>query len=446
MLVAYVVTSILFGPAINWNNDNGGNEVEDKAAGWLLVSLVMVGAAVTLSLLSLGFMISYAEVLIQATLIGSIVTTALASALFFVEGLMGAGLIWMFFALISACYAYFVWNRIPFAAATLKTGLAAVKSNLGIMNVAIASLGVAVLWTFWWVTNYIGVSTHLANNGGDDGDVASMDGGITFILLVCFYWAHQVISSVVHVTTAGTVGTWWFEPQHANGCCSEAVQGSARRAVTTSLGSICFGSLLVALIQALRAMVHQARQADDGIVVCIADCLLGIIEAIAEYFNRWAFIYVGLYGYSFMEAGSNVMTLFKSRGWTVIITDDLVSNVLTFMALAVGAVTGAIGLIAYKINPNWFEDQDDNTNLMWAVFVLGIIIGAGFSSIMLSVVQSAVDSTIVCFAEAPLDLQKNHLAHFEELNGTWSELYPRLWTEGDGGEEEKNRREEEARV
>ena len=51
---------------------------------------------------------------------------------------------------------------------------------------------------------------------------------------------------------------------------------------------------------------------------------MGIIEAIVEYFNRWAFIYVGLYGYSFMEAGQNVMTLFKARGWTMIITDDLV--------------------------------------------------------------------------------------------------------------------------
>jgi hypothetical protein len=31
------------------------------------------------------------------------------------------------------------------------------------------------------------------------------------------------------------------------------------RTITTSFGSICFGSLLVALVQALRALANQAR-------------------------------------------------------------------------------------------------------------------------------------------------------------------------------------------
>lgn len=39
-----------------------------------------------------------------------------------------------------------------------------------------------------------------------------------------------------------------------------------------------------------------------------------------------AFVYVGLYGYSYIEAGKNVITLFKNRGWEAIIADDLISN------------------------------------------------------------------------------------------------------------------------
>ena len=39
-----------------------------------------------------------------------------------------------------------------------------------------------------------------------------------------------------------------------------------------------------------------------------------------------AFVYVGLYGYSYLEAGRNVITLFKNRGWEAIIADDLISN------------------------------------------------------------------------------------------------------------------------
>ena len=39
-----------------------------------------------------------------------------------------------------------------------------------------------------------------------------------------------------------------------------------------------------------------------------------------------AFVYVSLYGYSYLEAGKNVITLFKNRGWEAIIADDLISN------------------------------------------------------------------------------------------------------------------------
>ena len=106
------------------------------------------------------------------------------------------------------------------------------------MTVAIGSLFAAVVWTIWWITNYLGIAVHLQGNnvGGDEDAAQAMDGGIVFLLLICFYWAHQVISNVVHVTVAGTVGTWWFTPDIANSCCSQAVKGSMQRATTTSLG------------------------------------------------------------------------------------------------------------------------------------------------------------------------------------------------------------------
>ena len=101
--------------------------------------------------------------------------------------------------------------------------------------------------------------------------------------------------------------------------------------MTTSFGSICFGSLLVAIVQALRALANQAQEnGDAGILACIAVCILGCIESLIEYFNKWAFIYVGIYGYSYLEAGKNVIALFRNRGWEAIIADDLVGNALFF--------------------------------------------------------------------------------------------------------------------
>ena len=135
------------------------------------------------------------------------------------------------------------------------------KRNLGLVTVSVGSLFVGFSWTVWWMVNYLGINSHVnegevrsinanvMNNGVSASSLRSslcvanytaqlgdMNGGIVFLLLVCFYWGHQVISNVVHVTVAGTVGTWWFNPINANSCCSSGVTSSFKRATTFSFG------------------------------------------------------------------------------------------------------------------------------------------------------------------------------------------------------------------
>ena len=116
-------------------------------------------------------------------------------------------------------------------------------------------------------------------------------------------------------------------------------------------------------MQALRAVANSAQNNDDGnnCLVCIAQCVLSCLESILEYFNKWAFIYVGLYGYSYIEAGKNVMQLFKDRGWEAIIADDLVSNCLGLSSLLVAGLTGCCGLIL-KEKVDWYDNAGGTSN------------------------------------------------------------------------------------
>jgi hypothetical protein len=81
---------------------------------------------------------------------------------------------------------------------------------------------------------------------------------------------------------------------------------------------------------------------------------LGCIQGIIEYLNKWAYVYVGLYGYSYLEAGRNVITLFQNKGWSTLITDDLAENVLFMVSVAIGLITGLVGFIMGKIDQNLF--------------------------------------------------------------------------------------------
>jgi hypothetical protein len=96
----------------------------------------------------------------------------------------------------------------------------------------------------------------------------------------------------MHAIVAGVVSTWWIVPEEANHCCSKAIMGSTVRATTSSFGSICFGSLLVAIIQTLRAMCESARNDNniDGcaaFLLCLVDCCLRCLQDILEYFNKF---------------------------------------------------------------------------------------------------------------------------------------------------------------
>lgn len=146
---------------------------------------------------------------------------------------------------------------------------------MGLTLVAIVMLIVAIVWTELW---FVGLGQALA----------SQSGIVVFFLLVSFYWFHQVLVNIVHVTSAGTIATWWYVPIEAAGWWSTAIQDSLVRSVTYSFGSICFGSLLVAVVQALRTLAHMARDNEDGkILACILECILALLQDVIEYLNKW---------------------------------------------------------------------------------------------------------------------------------------------------------------
>jgi hypothetical protein len=133
---------------------------------------------------------------------------------------------------------------------------------------------------------------------------------------------HQVVKNALNVVVAGSVASWWFNTGSSN-----VVGGALKRAFTTSFGSICMGSLIVAVLRALEQMAREARRRGDS-AACIAECILSCLTDMMEYFNKWAFVYVGIYGYSFANAGKKVFSMFGDRGWTGKLTAPSAASVL----------------------------------------------------------------------------------------------------------------------
>jgi hypothetical protein len=182
--------------------------------------------------------------------------------------------------------------------------------------------------------------------------------------------------------------------------------------------------LIVAIIETIQSMVRSsARNRNSAVSRCISECLLVWIERIAEYFNKWAFVYVGLYGYSYVEAGKNVITLFRQRGWTTIISDSLVNRMLGMMCFCIGLINATIAALLA-----WMERSGGTTIGLSAFFAL--IVGILLSSLVFGVLVSAVDSIIVLFAEAPNEFKENHPHLAQEMEITWTQAWPDVFTPG----------------
>ncbi|OQR97480.1 hypothetical protein THRCLA_06930, partial [Thraustotheca clavata] len=227
----------------------------------LLVVTALVGlVGAVLSALWLRVLQLYAARIISITLQLTVVALLVASVSgFFEAGLAGQaiGLGNLFLAVSLALYYYSVRHRIPFAAANLAAATKIIHRFPQVVVAAYAVIAAQVAWTLLWTVALVGFFAKTYESSGIPGSVQSSStvNVCVFFLLLSLLWGLQVLRNIVHCTTAGTVGEWWFSP-HPEGAVKRALQ----RSLSTSFGSICFGSLVVAALASMRFVLLTAKR------------------------------------------------------------------------------------------------------------------------------------------------------------------------------------------
>jgi hypothetical protein len=188
-----------------------------------------------------------------------------------------------------------------------------------------------------------------------------------------------------------------------------------KRATTSSLGSICLGSLLVAIISTIRFFVQGARRSRNGFVRACVACILGILERIANYFNMYAFTQVAIYGKTYIEAAKATWELIQSRGLSAVINDNLIGGVLMLATVMGGVMVAVVGGVMARFvikEPDWG---------VWAV--AGFLIGLALTLCAMEVVESCVAALFVCYAEDPAALRDSKPQFYAQLTNAFSLIY-----------------------
>lgn len=249
----------------NTTSDSFLTSSEIKTVLGLAVGLCVIAGIMSLAMIKLA--VKFAKTVITFALWFNVaISFALAVAAFlFGQIIIGAILallallsFWYVFIDVYDCillyirsYAQYAKKRIPFATANLVVVAAAVQEHQTMYCVALMVVVVQIVWVIVWALASLGLADKL-NDGektanGETATLSTTSQGAYFGMLVSFYWGLQVVKNVAHVTFAGTVAQWWFSLENKG-----ATASSLKRALTTSFGSICLGSLIVAILKAIR--------------------------------------------------------------------------------------------------------------------------------------------------------------------------------------------------
>ena len=391
--------------------DTGGSGVsQDKAsvrvaAQWLLLAVFL---SVVLCSIALALMRSHAKQYIWAANVLVILINIAMGVYMVVLKVIGAAIAFWFCAALNGLWLYCVRRRIPLSAELLSSASTVTTRHWGCVVTSLCAVVVALLYyclfglmTFPTAND---IATYANNNQNNNAANQQQQIPATLYLLVLLfllmlYWTMQVIFNVVHVTASGTMATWYFAGPTA--MPRNPSLASFKRAMTTSFGSICFGSLIVAILKVIHFMARQAQQSRNGIAAACATCIIGCIEALVEYFNIYAYAHVAIYGSSFMEAAKQTWNLVKQCVWSAVINDNLVYPVLNltifFDAIAIGVICG---VAAHNV----------------LIGVASFLIAAGIHITVLRLVYSGVVTMFVCVAECPDALLQSNPALKDRLD------------------------------
>ena len=411
------------------SEDGGGSEHAQYVGGLLLTCVVSPTICCFVAFSYVGYIKNNAESMVEC-LVTSHILIMLAAVTFCVSsGASSPAAVFLLLTAIEVCWYLSIRDRIPFMAAHLACACEAVQTYPTMVWYSVGMIVPQLLWVISWCLCVIAVhgraSTKSCSDYGmikDPSDstrccesaanqtITQEDCGpkeasdaVYVALMLSLYWGSQVVANVVHTTCCGATGAWWFQSYDPN-----AVHASFRRAMSTSFGSICLGSLVVAALKTIEYLLRDAKE--NPCLVCILSCVRSLIE----YFNRFAYVYVALYGFDFRKAGSAVFDLFRSSGWTVIIHDDLLGIVLLFGALACGAVGAVVGVGVRS----GFGDDSLSTAVIYAF--VGLLTGLFAAQQVFCVLDSAFATVLVAWAEDPSALRASNPSRYLRLYEAWN--------------------------
>uniref|UniRef100_A0A1B6ECV3 Choline transporter-like protein n=1 Tax=Clastoptera arizonana TaxID=38151 RepID=A0A1B6ECV3_9HEMI len=234
------------------------------------------------------------------------------------------------------------------------------------------------------------------------------------INLFGMFWGIWFVSGLNQMILSSTFATWYWTFKKRN-VPFFAVTEAIARVVWYHMGTIAFGSLILAICSFIRAMIEFAEQKlkkyDNPVtkaILCCAKCFFWCLHKFLCFINRNAYIMCAIHGKNFCASAKDAFQLLMRNVIRVVFVDK-VTDFLFFlgkMVITIGMMVLSYFVFVKPSTLRLLDNSSRDVQLNYPWFPLAVV---GFTtyivaSLFFSVYSVAVDTLFLCFLE---DCERN---------------------------------------
>ncbi|XP_063226689.1 choline transporter-like 2 isoform X2 [Bacillus rossius redtenbacheri] len=224
------------------------------------------------------------------------------------------------------------------------------------------------------------------------------------------FWGLAFVSGLGQMVLAGTFASWYWT-FHKSDVPYFTVTGSLLRTLRYHTGTVAFGSLILAICQAIRVVLEyldrKLKTYDNAFaraVMCCLRCFFWCLEKFIKFINRNAYIMCAVHGRNFCRSAKDAFNLLMRNIVRVFVLDKVTDFLLFLGKLMITAGMVALSFFVFDgtINVPNLDVPRLNYYLL-PVIIVGVATYC-IACLFFNVYSMAIDTLFLCFLE---DCERN---------------------------------------
>jgi len=245
----------------------------------------------------------------------------------------------------------------------------------------------------------------------DFSHMNSLSKFLSIFLGISYLFNKTVIENVIYSTISGVYASYLFNTVDEKKVRKKLLVSSFKRAISKSLGSICFGSLTYSILEFINSILEYIhffvyyfmgffiidhiiyRRLSDEVQNLINWTLLlpwTIVEILLKYFNEYAFALIAIKDISYRKAVIESLEIIKQKEEEIEIRELIMGRILDIYKIIIYIFgVGISVLLSIVLN----QSKEEVT----FYFFLSYASASSIYSSISSVINSSVITTFLCY-------------------------------------------------